>query len=56
MDVIRENYKTDGKCHWRLARDGIIPDGGISFALPKKSLYTKAISQGLATLIFLRFD
>jgi hypothetical protein len=42
MDAIRENYKTDEKCHWRLARDGIIRDGGmISFASPKKNSLQK---------------
>jgi hypothetical protein len=51
MDAIVDNFQKGGKWNWRLARDAILREEGmISLALPKRSLYTKAISQGSVTV------
>ncbi len=46
IDIIEEDYKTTGECHLALARKTDPVPGSLAWALPKRSPYTKLLSQG----------
>lgn len=46
IDIIEEDYKTTGECNLALARKTDPVPGSLAWALPKRSPYTKLLSQG----------
>ncbi|XP_046453995.1 glutamate receptor ionotropic, delta-2-like isoform X2 [Daphnia pulex] len=50
IDIIEEDYKTTGECNLALARKTDPVPGSLAWALPKRSPYTKLLSQGFMEL------